>query len=106
VTVEKHQNDGLVATDHEDIGLGCDENWFDLKGAILEEPCDITVLVLLLVELLEFHSVVLEFRWKCACGWCLFGPMTIGKNLSIEVNTCLLHASECLCFLEQAHQIL
>lgn len=55
ILVEEAQNDCLVAVSHEDILLGA-ECWLEVDSSMLEEPGQVTVTVLMLVEGLELTS--------------------------------------------------
>lgn len=106
VSVEKHEDHCLVTVHHEDVGLRSDVDGLHLQRAVLEQPCDVTVLVFLLVELFKLHSVIFEFRRESASSWSLLGPVAIGENLCVEFNTRSLHVLEGLSLLELIHQIL
>lgn len=63
VLVEKHQYYCLIAVCYENVRFCGNEDRFDLKRTILKQPGNISVLILLLIELFELHGVVFEFGW-------------------------------------------
>lgn len=55
MTVEQHQHDGLIARSHEDVALSCDKDRFNLYAAVVKQPLQVPILILLLVELLKLR---------------------------------------------------
>ena len=73
---------------------------------MLEEPSQVSVLVLVLVELFELTSNIFHF-WRESTGCCiLLGPVSICENFSHEFNLLIFYLLASLSTFEFIHQIL
>lgn len=71
---------------------------------MVEQPCQVSVAVLKLIELLEFLGAELHFSGESASGSALLRPMSVGQYFSGEFNS--INYSVCLLLFEVSHQIL
>lgn len=103
VLVEETENYSLIAVDNEDVLLLTEEGLeFDLS--MLEEPCEIPVAVLMLIELLKLGSALLHLLGKGASSSILFRPMSIGEDFSRELDS--IDYSIGVLLLEGTHEVL
>jgi len=101
--VEQAQDDSLVAIHHKYVFF-LSEQGLDLYLAMVEQPGQVPVAVLMLIEFLELVRTHLHFLGKSAGSCVLFWPMTISQNFSSEFNT--LYIPIGILDLESAHEIL
>ena len=61
ILIEEDQNNRLVAVHHECVTLCLDVYGLDIYASVVNKPCQIPVLIFLLVELLKLHGYILQF---------------------------------------------
>jgi hypothetical protein len=62
VLIKQEQNNGLVTVGYESVILSL-KDWLNFNLTMLVQPCEIPVLMLVLVELLELGSDFLHLWW-------------------------------------------
>lgn len=63
ISIEEQENDSLVAVYYESIVLGCNIAWLNLNVTMMKQPCEVSVLVLVPIEVLKSFREVFHFRW-------------------------------------------
>jgi hypothetical protein len=83
--VEEHKDAGLHGGEDESIGfvLVARQEGLNLCTTMLEKPSQVTVWVLLFVELLEPRGYHGQLPRHFACNWLLVGPVTIGQYFDL-----------------------
>ena len=76
--IEQHQDYGLVAVRHEDVGFRRDKDRPDLDATMIKKPCQVAIGILLLVETLKLDGDVFNFGRECAGRLLLVGPVAVG----------------------------
>ena len=76
--IEQHQDYGLVAVRHENVGFRGDKYRSDFDATMVKQPSEVTIGILLLVETLELDGDVFDFGRESACRLLLVGPVPVG----------------------------
>ena len=76
----------MVAADQELVGLCGNVQWAKLEAAIVVEPCDVPVLVLVLIELFKFDCDGLHLWRQRAFNLALLGPVPVCEDFCDELD--------------------
>ena len=105
VKLEKHHC--LVAAYQELIRLRGYIHWTKLNAAIIVEPCQVFVLMLVLIELFELYCDGLYLRRQGALNFSLIGPVAIGEDLGDKLDLLLVsNGARLSCIFELNHEVL